>query len=339
MPKRSKYPGLRSHCWTTAAGEKRAAYYFDRRKAGERDIPLGTDFAEALRKWHELTFDKPREAGTLKEAFDRWELDVLPGYESATTRRDYLLCLKQLRPAMERARWADVDFPGLKAYLKRRTAKTRGNRELSVLSIIWNWARGEGMTALPFPAAGMNRSRWKNPESAREFEVTPALFAAVYAKADQVLRDCMDIASATGLRLTDVRTVAVPADGVLRGKASKTGKRFAIDMNDSAVLRALLERRRGYKAPHVFLLSTPTREVSDRMLTARWDEAREAAASDSANKEIADRLRAMYLRDMRSFASDLAPDLKAAAELLQHTDERLTDKHYRTQVKTLKTVR
>ena len=137
----------------------------------------------------------------------------------------------------------------------------------------------------------------------------------------------------------DVRTVTIPADGVLRGKASKTGKRFEVDMAASQVLAPLLERRKACRAAHVFLLSTPTRYVTDRMLTGRWDKARAAAAADPANKAIADTLKAMYLRDMRSRAADLADSLDDAAELLQHDDKRLTGKHYRTKVQALKPVR
>lgn len=339
MPKKSKYPGLRSHSWRTAGSEVRTAYYFDRRADGKPDEPLGTDYAEALRRWHEIHFDRPREAGLIIEAIKRWDLEVLPHYEKATTRRDYGLCLTQIKDVFGQARWEDVDFPTLKGYLRKRTAKTRANREMSVLSIIWNWARGEGLTTLAFPAAGMQRSKWKNRERPREFAVTDDLFAAVYAHADQVLRDAMDIASATGLRLTDVRSVTIPADGVLRGRASKTGKPFAIDMSASPTLAPMLERRKGYRAQHLMLLSTPTRYVTLRMLTERWSTAREAAASDPKNKPIADRLRAMYLRDMRSLAADLAPTLEDAAELLQHGDKRLTERHYRTRTTVRRAVR
>lgn len=336
MPKKSKYPGLRSHSWKTAGGQVRTAYYFDRRAEGKPDEPLGTDYAEALRRWHELHFDAPREAGTLAEAFKRWEVEELLNHKPVT-RRDYGLCLTQLRPVFDAARWSEIDFPTLKAYLKKRTAKTRANRELAVLSVVWNWARGEGLTTLPWPAAGMERSKWKNTEHAREFVVTPELFAAVYAEADQVLCDAMDIASATGLRLTDVRTAAMPADGVLRGQAHKTGKRFAIVIDDSPILAPLLARRRTYKVAHLRLLSTPTRDVSYLMLRDRWNAAREAAAKK--HPKLAQLLRAMFLRDMRSHAADLAGSLDDAADLLQHPDKRTTARHYRLGQTARKTVR
>lgn len=344
MPKQSKHPRFRSHTWKTAGGEVRTAYYYDRRAEGLKDTPLGTNYDQALAKWREIHFDLPRLAGTLEEAFRAWEKDALPGYRQST-RRDYSLCLTQIRPAFGGAEWETITMPTLRAYLTKRSAKTRGNRELALLSIIWNWARvtaredGTPYAALPFPAAGLERSRWKNKERAREFEVTPALFAAVYEKADQVLRDAMDIASATGLRLTDVITVGIPSDGVLRGVASKTGKRYAIVVADSPALKPILLRRQSYRAGHLMLLSTPTGMVSLRMLSDRWIKARALAIADTKNRKLVPDLKRMILRDMRKMAADRAPDLRAAADLLQHDDPRLTAKHYRQAATPRKSVR
>jgi hypothetical protein len=321
-------------------------YFYDRRAEGGPDIPLGSDYTQALVKWDEIRNRAPRIAGTLEEAFSSWETDKergLPSYTSAETKRGYTKNLRQLRPVFGEATWDQIDLPALKAYLRARTAKTQGNREMSLLSIIWNWARMEGMTRLPWPAAGMERSRWKNEEQPREFEVTPELFAAVYAEADQVLRDCMDIASATGMRLTDARQVLLPAGDLLRLKASKTGKKADFDLSLSAVLPDLITRRRAVKASHLMLLSTPDgRPVSQRMLRDRWDEAREAAAKaaeEAGDQAFATLVRAMYLRDMRKMASDLVETDEEAATLLQHGNVALTRRHYRTRATKLKPVR
>lgn len=53
-----------------------------------------------------------------------------------------------------------------------------------------------------------DRRSEENKEPPRKVEVTDAMFAAVYEQADRVLRDAMDIATSTGMRVTDVRTVA-----------------------------------------------------------------------------------------------------------------------------------
>ena len=87
------------------------------------------------------------------------------------------------------------------------------------------------------PAAGVEG--WKNQEQARQVEVTDDLFAAIYAQADRLLRDSMDISTATGLRVTDVRTIRLPVEGVLRFKPSKTGKWAEFDVKDLPRLTAL----------------------------------------------------------------------------------------------------
>lgn len=329
-----KYPRLRSHIRRRKSGKVITYYVYDRRPEGLPDVALGRDYEQALKKWHELHEHAPRIAGTLQEAFERWEAEVLPTYENKDTRRNYALNLRRLTPVLGGAAWHDVDFPALKGYLKQRTAKTQANRELSLLQIIWNWARGEGLTKLAWPAAGMEKSRWKNKEEAREFEVTDDLFTAVYAEGDQILRDCMDLASATGMRLTDCRTIVLPRGDLLRLKANKTGKKADFDISLSAVLPELVARRRALGADHLMLLSTPTGlAVTPTMLRDRYELARERAAVKAyiANDdEFAREIKAMYLRDMRKRAADLADSDTHAQELLQHGNVATTRKHYRT---------
>lgn len=341
MPRKSKYPRLRLHIRRGKAGQIWANYYFDMRQEGQPDIPLGSDYEAALKKWDELYNQKPRIIGTCQEAFDAWEKEVLPSYREVT-RKGYAGSLKFLRPVFNTATWDSITFPVLKQYLKKRTAKTQGNREMALFSIIWRWAYGEGYTTLPWPAAGMERSKWKNKESPRQFEVTDALFAAVYSQAAQPLRDAMDLASATGLRLTDVRLCTMPSGaeggGLLTISASKTGKRVSFDLTASPVLSALVARRKAKKADHLLLLSSDSgRRVSARMLRDWWDEAREKAAE--AHPELADELRKMYLRDMRKRASDLAGSLEEASKLLQHSSTKVTEAHYRTKPTRVRPVR
>jgi hypothetical protein len=340
------HPRLRSHTRRRKSGKVVTYYSYDRRPEGLPDIPLGRDHGEALKQWEQIHNRAPLIAGTLMEAFEAWETDQhdgIPSYSNQGTRRSYTLHLARLKPVFGESRWADVEMPHLRGYLKARSAKTQANREIAILSVIWNWARLEGYTTLHFPAAGLERSAWKNPEHPRKVRVTDEAFAAIYAQADTVLRDCMDLATATGMRLTDCRTILLPRDDVLRLEASKTGKAADFDVKLSAVLPDLIARRRSLKASHLMLLSTPTgRPVSERMLTDRWDGAREAAAGALRSQglhDLASAVQALYLRDMRKRASDLAPSLEAAAELLQHTDKRLTGKHYRTTAAQLKPVR
>jgi len=334
--KKSKYPRFRSVTRKGRGGQVWVYYRYDMRPEGKPDIQLGTDYAAAIQQWEKLHNHLPLTLGRLQEAFDRWRERELPKYENSDTRKSYAKQLKNIEEPFGEMAWHEVTLPVLRTYLDDRTAKTQGNREMSVLSIIWGKARLWGMTTLPWPAAGVKD--WKNPEHARQVEVTDELFAAIYAEADRLLRDSMDIATATGMRITDVRTIRLPVEGKLRFRSSKKGKWGEFEIAQSPVLSALLDRRLAMKAHSVMLLVTNTgRAVSERMLVDRWDDARAAAAK--AHPELAEEILALFNRDMRKRAADLAEDLAAASKLLQHSSEKLTSDHYRTKPQKLKPVR
>lgn len=336
----NSHPHLRSHTRRRKSGKVTTYYFFDRRP--EPDIPLGTDYSQALVRWAEIYHQTATVAGTLEEAFAEWEKAVLPGYTSAETRKGYAKGLRHLRTGFATATWDAVMLQDLRGYLKARSGKTQANREISLLSLIWNWARLEGYTELAWPAAGLKHSRWKNAEQARKFRPTEELFALVFSQADQVLRDCMNLSAATAIRLTDCRTILLPRGDMLRLEASKTGKEADFDLSLSEVLPELIARRRAMKADHLMLLSTPTGlPVSATMLRDRWDMAREKAADlarAEGHEDLAQQLEAMWLRDMRKLASRRAGGGRASSDLLQHADQRLTDRHYPGAVPVLKPV-
>lgn len=329
----NKYPRLRTHTRKGKSGQVWTWWTYDQRPHGP-EISLGSDYATALEKWNELHNKKPLTIGRLQEAINRWREDCLPTYEVAKTRKDYTRHLVNIERTFGKLAWHEITLPALRTYLDKRSAKTQGNRELSVLSIVWGKARLWGMTELPWPAAGVKD--WKNPEYAREVDYTDAIYEAIYAQGDQVLKDAMDIATATGMRLTDVRTVRMPVDGRLRFRAGKTGKWAYFEVSKSPVLTALIERRGN--ADSVMLLCTSTgRAVSYSMLRGRYDLARAAAAL--AHPELADQIKGMFLRDTRKRAADLAEDDASASRLLQHSSVKLTTTHYRRKANELKAVR
>ncbi len=311
-------------------------YRYDMRPEGKPDIQLGTDYAVAIEHWHRLYNHLPLTLGRLQESVDRWRERELPKYDNSETRKSYEKQLKNVERAFGQMAWHEVTLPVLRQYLDVRTAKVQGNRELAVLSILWGKARLWGMTELQWPAAGVKG--WKNEEQARQVEVTDKLFEVIYAQADRVLRDSMDIATATGMRITDVRTIRLPVEGVLRFRSSKTGKWAEFQVRESPTLTALLERRMSIKPYSVMLLTSETgRQVSERMLVDRWDEARTKAAN--ANPALKETILALYNRDMRKRAADLAGNLDDASKLLQHSSTKLTEVHYRTKPEKLKPVR
>jgi hypothetical protein len=336
MPKKSKHPGLRAHSWRTAGGEIRTAYYLDNRAGqhqadGPQEIRLGTDYERALQRWRELVLLAPMQAGTIGEAMARWERDELPGYREST-RRDYGLCLSAIRPVFGPAAWSRVDMPVLARYLAERKAKTRANRELALLSIVWGRARLWGMTKLPYPAAGVKH--WKNKETPRTSPMTTEVFKAVREHACWTLGLAMDTALATAMRLTDVLGLTVPPAGENRlvFVASKTGKPAFFDLRKSPLLQDVLLRR-SQAAPHMdTIVVTPSGKlVSERMLRDRWDRAASlaaGAAKEAGNAELAEAIEGSWMRDHRKLAAKSTGSAAKAARLLQHSSEAVTRAHY-----------
>lgn len=331
MPKKSKYPKLRVSVKRGKAGQVWRSWWFDMRGTGQPDIPLGSDYAVALQKWAEITHDGPRIAGTLEEAFRAWEqrgIEVRPDGRprSAETISGYRKCLAALRPVFKAARWEEVDLPALVKYRNERPAKGRARQELQVMSVLWGFARLEGLTALHFPGAGMQRSGWKGVPGVRQVEVQVDAFAALHKHADQTLRDALDIASATGIRVTDVLKLRLSdvRGGELVNVANKGGKRGDFDISASKVLQPIIDRRKANKtAQHLFLLAAGRKPVTYRMLAERFTKARAAAALECPEAA------GLWLRDMRKFAGQLAPSLAAASKLLQHSSLSVTARHYR----------
>ncbi|MBV5298518.1 MAG: hypothetical protein JZU64_10415 [Rhodoferax sp.] len=78
------------------------------------------------------------------------------------------------------------------------------------------------------------------------------------------------------------------------------------------------------------------------MLRDRWDTARNKAAlkaSQTGTPDFAKDIRAMYLRDTRNRAADLAGNMAGASKLLLHSSQVLTARHYRNKAEKLTAVR
>ncbi len=342
MPKITRHPRLRTVVRKGARGQRWVYYYYDMRPEGKKDISLGKNHGVALAKWAELFHKQPMLVGTIQEGITRWREQVLIGttkspspYTNSETRIGYTKHLKRIELWCGSMAWEQMTFVLLKQYLSTRSGKVQANRELAIFQIVWNFSRGVGLTELHWPAAGLGRSKWKNAEYAREMEVTDEMFDSVHAQGDQVLRDAMDLASATGMRVTDVRTIPLPPGSMLHLRANKTKKKADFDINLSQVLPELFRRRRANrKAEHLMFLAGPfKRPVSYGMLRDRFTKARAAAAEKArheGNVDLAEAISGMILRDCRKYAADQAGSLEEASKLLQHGNIATTRRHYRT---------
>ena len=181
----------------------------------------------------------PIEAGQLGPIFDRYEREHLPK-KAPRTQRDDAAMLKILRQTFGAMPIDSIRPRHIRAYLDKRTAKIRANREISVFSRVWNHAREWGYTDRANPVAGVE----KNKETGRDIYVTDIELALVHKHAPPVVQDLLDISYLIGQRPGDVRKLRWDQvqDGCLCVTQGKTKVKLRIAIKGD--LAAVLERAR-----------------------------------------------------------------------------------------------
>lgn len=333
-------------------GSEWLGYYYN---AGARkEIFLGSDLNEAKVKWAELEGKPPEPSrNTLAAAFKRYRTDVLPR-KAPKTQLLNLAELEMLEAYFAGATFAVVKTKHLAAYRDGRKKKKRlrkdgtvrdpggapapvsANRELALLSTVWNHAREWGLTDLPNPGLGMR----KNKETARDNYVDDEVWQAVYAEGEQDLRDALDLAYLCGQRPEDVVAASERhiVDDAMRVRQGKTKKFLRIELTDrdtglrselGKLIDAIRARPvRGLK----LLLNMRGKPLTRPMLRTRFEDARLAArlkAADAGDADLADRIRKFQFRDIRPKAASEIESIEQAQKLLGHTKEEITKQVYR----------
>jgi integrase len=304
-----------------------------------RKIALGSDRAVALERWAQIEARGALLAhDAMPSVIERYRREVLPT-KKPKTQEQYESALGRLEEAFLAARLSQIKPLHVRQYLDRRSAKTAANREIAVLSAMFNWAREKGITEAANPCAGVSRNR----ESGRDIYVTDEVLRVVRAEACPELVDAIDLALLTGQRAADVlkfrRTMI--SDGHLWHRQNKTGTKQGIEIVPGSefekVLKRALERPRD--ATSLWMVQTSSGQpLTVQTLQRRFQVARAAAAAK--HPALAEQIRAFQFRDLRPKAATDSGDLRSAQELLGHSDETTTARIYRrvrgTKVKPLR---
>jgi len=335
---------------TLVNGTVWTGYYYNGRAADGRrvEIPLGTDLAVARRKWAELEAAPPaKPVGPAPDllmatVIDRYEREVLPG-KAIATQKNQLRWLQALQRSFGAIPVDALSPHHVALYRDRRRIKAgvSANRELSLLSHVYNKAREWGMTKAHNPCVGVERVK----ETPRDYYLDDGVWAAIHAAARQDLKDAMDLAYLTGqrpadvlkMRLTDIR------DGALEVKQNKTQikLRILLELPDGTPtgLGQLIDRlrQRTGKISSLYLLSRPAdgSPLSIAMVQQQMDKARERAAEKAKDPVLKDRIMAAQFRDIRPKAASDHASLAAASDLLGHTQQEITKRVYRRIGKTV----
>lgn len=301
---------------------KRGRYYF-----GRNQEFIGDTFADAMEVYAEKIAAK---AGQRPETFG----DLVTAYfvsktyraKAVRTRKDNMAEYEALSPVFGAAPLGKVRPAHIAQYLEHRPAKVRGNREIALVSTIWNWGRAQGMTDLPNPCDGVRR----NKETGRDRYVTDEELAAEWAVASEPLRDALDLHYLTGQRvadilkgsLTDVRDDALPV------RQGKTQKPLMLDLHHKdgslSELGMVLERIRirQFKPGVVVSLALIRNERGQRMTYSALEQ-RHARARTKAGVDFnLQDLRAKHGTDREALEG-----LLATRKALGHSSVAMTE-HY-----------
>lgn len=321
-----------------ASGKIWIGYYYNGRdEQGKRvEIPLGTDLITAKRKWAELEgAPPPADTGLMKHVFDRYVKDILPK-KGVNTQREYMGAIKQLRGVFDDAPINSIKPTTIAAYRDARSAPVRANREIAMLSAVFNLAREWGLTTAENPCRGVR----KNKETPRSYYAEDDVWHAVYAAACDDLRAAMDLAYLTGQRPADVRKMrrSDVVNDEVKVRQNKTGQILRIRLTVSGqrtrlgeCIDHLVARSLPCKSGHL-ICTTKGDPLSEKMLRDRYDNARSKAAGKAkieVDEGLAERIRSFQFRDIRPKAGSEIETLQGASELLGHTNQAITKRVYR----------
>lgn len=305
-------------------------YYYDHGGKPRRETPLGSDYGLAIKKWAELhrEYDSPIVPATItfKYVADQYRLKVIPTKADATQKGNLLELAKLLEFFNDPpdGPLEDIEPQHVRQYMRwREPRRIRATREKALLSHIWNWAREVGYTALANPCAGI-----KGTKAGRKVYIEDDVFADVYAKAGQPLRDAMDLFYLTGQRPSDVLRMDETdiRDGVLSVTQRKTGEKVRLTITPK--LAAVIDRIKAHKRTCDVYATRLLVDDKGRPLTlGRLQDAFVRARSDAGVDPAT-----FQLRDLRAkAASDKTEsgDIRQAQKQLGHTTVTTTEGYVR----------
>jgi integrase len=310
----------RMHAVTKPDGKK---YYYYDTGSKPRYLPLGSNYVEAMRKWADHEQGKSASLiVTFKDVWEAYSADKEEGLptKAPRTQVDYINWSKRLIEFFGDAKFQQIEPLHLKQYRKWRTAKVQCNREIALFSLLWNYAREEGVTDKANPCAGVKR----NTEEGRKVYITDEEYISVMEKAEPVLHDAMELAYLTGQRPSDVLKLRESniSNGCIELRQAKTDTPMRIEI--SPAIQTVIDRCKSRKNGKVYNTALVTgamgKPVTVRWISALWKKAKEAAGIE----------RDIQFRDLRAKAvsdREEVSDIREAQALAGHSTVAMTE-HY-----------
>lgn len=302
---------------------RKVFYYFDTGSKPRKEIPLGSDYLLAVKKWAELQQTKPPAELTVGWLVGKYKQAVAFLRLSSGTQDDYGYAFDQIDKHFGDAPLDQVRPSHVVAYLEKRSAESRHRalREVSVLGMLFRYAQANDW-AEGNPVAPVRREKLPGRKSVY---IEDEVFEAVYAKAPPSLRDALDLAYLIGQRPADVLALQETniRDGILSLRQRKTDEpiRLRVEGALKDVLDRIADRKRTYPVRSLALLVDERgRPMTKAKLRSRFEDARDQVP-EASGFQFRD-LRAKAATDMREIAG-----IDAAQALAGHRSVTMTE-HY-----------
>lgn len=310
---------------------KRGRYYY-----GRNQEFVGDNLADAMLAYGERESARAgRRPVTFGDLAGQYTAKVIPT-KAPRTRGDNLDELGMLLKVFRDAPLAAIEPHHVSGYRdarfarphkgrseEPRLARTRANREIALMSAVWNWGRDTGRTSLPNPCEGVRR----NKETGRDRYVTDEELQAVWEVADEPLRDALDLYHLTGQRVGDVLRMSLGdiRDGCIWLRQRKTKKPLRLEL--AGELAAVLERIRNRTFPAEAVVSLAlVRDEKGQPITYDALSDRFQAARAKAGVQH------FQLRDLRAKAATDLEDLALAQRLLGHSSRAMTERYTKQRI-------
>jgi len=226
---------------------KHGAYYYDygkRKRNGKTYELLSRDYKEAKLKWAQISADgNAPDSGTFAEMARFYQAEVLPE-KAQKTQALHNMCVTFLLKSFGDAMLAEIEPHHIYGYLDANPSKVSANRQVSVMSNIFQLAIRKGCIS-----SNPCRQVARNPEKPRDRYIEDQEYHAVRSLALPIVHAVMDFAYMTAMRRGDILELRLDQieDQGIRVVQAKTKKRQVIEW--SLALKTCVDRLKAMGPP------------------------------------------------------------------------------------------
>lgn len=302
----------------------RVYFYYDTGGKPRKEIPLGSDYVQAVRKWSEIHKAPAPVKVTVGYVIGHYLSSQVFEKLSRGTQADYKFALDKLSEKFSDAPIDEVEPPHVQLYIdiRSRESRHRALREKNVLSMIYRYAIARGF-AKTNPAGAIRTEKLKGRA---DVYIEDDVLAEVYKHASDGLKDALDIAYLVGQRPIDClrMTESSIKEFSIDTKQTKRGAKVRVTLSgdlEKVIARIIARKRKFPIQTTALLVDESGKPMTKAKLRKRFEDARTLAGDMAKGFQFRD-LRAKSASDVRD-----DQDLDTAQALMGHASQTMTE-HY-----------